>query len=207
MVEQVEHGSLFLSYTYNHTNNLKTLTMRHSLIYISAFFLLVVSCVQINNKTAKAMGIDSSEGIKTNSPVTSLPTADTTYIVFQSDNTKQINLSNDEIKLVNTLISDCINNYNPEQEKKFNKIKSEHPEYPREKDQFVILLEHYKRQYMPSVNEKGEKIVFVNCFCGNWDENSRKNFKLVDDGGNCYFNLKINLTTKKYFNFMVNGEA
>ena len=30
---------------------------------------------------------------------------------------------------------------------------------------------------------------------------------IVDDGGNCYFNFKINLTTKKFYDLRVNGEA
>jgi hypothetical protein len=29
----------------------------------------------------------------------------------------------------------------------------------------------------------------------------------VEDGGNCYFNFKINLITKKYFDLGVNGVA
>ncbi len=79
-----------------------------------------------------------------------------------------------------------------------------------QKDNFLaekIDLDKYKRQYVTVINEKNEKIVWINCFCGNWTKNSRKQIFAVEDGGNCYFNLKINLTTKKIYDFIVNGEA
>ena len=60
---------------------------------------------------------------------------------------------------------------------------------------------------MPTINSKGEKEVWVNCFCGQWDKSSRTNPVIVMDGGNCFFNLKINLTTGQYYELIVNGEA
>jgi hypothetical protein len=66
---------------------------------------------------------------------------------------------------------------------------------------------HYKRQYVCYLNEKGQKIVYVNCFCHDYSSDWHKSIIIVKDGGECYFHLKINLTTKKYFEFMVNGEA
>lgn len=72
---------------------------------------------------------------------------------------------------------------------------------------FTINLKNdYKRQYVSVVNNSNEKIVFVNCFCGYYQN---KNWKLslehVNDGGSCYFHFTINLTTKKYSHFAVNG--
>ena len=30
---------------------------------------------------------------------------------------------------------------------------------------------------------------------------------MVDDGGNCFFNVKVNLNTGQYYDLMVNGNA
>ena len=65
----------------------------------------------------------------------------------------------------------------------------------------------YKRQYMAVVNSKGEKEVWINCFCNTWEKNWKNEIILVHDGGNCYFNLKINLTSGECFEVSVNGYA
>jgi hypothetical protein len=78
----------------------------------------------------------------------------------------------------------------------------------REKDPHSIKNELiYKRQYICYITKKGEKIVYVNCFCGSMNIDWHKQMMIVQDGGNCFFNLKINLSTQKYFDFMVNGYA
>ncbi|HWY34363.1 MAG TPA: hypothetical protein VNX68_06930 [Nitrosopumilaceae archaeon] len=67
-------------------------------------------------------------------------------------------------------------------------------------------LEEYKFQFVPIVNVKGEKIVWINAFCGTFGANNwKKDIVLVMDGGNCYFQAKINLTTKSVFEIGTNG--
>ena len=72
-------------------------------------------------------------------------------------------------------------------------------------------LNHYTRQYQGMINEKGEKILWINCFCSNDPDKDfphwRKHEVLVLDGGACFFNLKVNIITGKYYDFGVNGEA
>jgi hypothetical protein len=90
-----------------------------------------------------------------------------------------------------------------------------------------IDLQCYGRQYMPVVSVNGEKLVFLNCFCnpGRWRFNEPPIFKkngifgllrlsgwdkgFIDeeDGGNCYFRLKINLDKGEVFEYYENGEA
>ncbi len=70
-----------------------------------------------------------------------------------------------------------------------------------------INLRNYKRQYIAVTNAKGEKEVWVNCFCEIENDNWKKEIEVVFDGGDCYFDLKINLSTKKYYDLMVNGVA
>ena len=73
-----------------------------------------------------------------------------------------------------------------------------------------IELKRYKRQYVPYINSKGQKEVYVNCFCFS-DEIEfkywRKQLVMVDDGGDCFFHVTINLTTNKCGNLYVNGLA
>ena len=122
-------------------------------------------------------------------------------------NVQASNLNLNEISAIEELLSECINNYNPDQLKQFDKINKEHPEYKFNKLDFVIDLKRYKRQYVAVINEKGEKEVWVNCFCSNSENDWKKRIVYVFDGGNCYFSLKINMTKKKYYDLMVNGVA
>ena len=57
------------------------------------------------------------------------------------------------------------------------------------------------------VNNKGEKVIWINCFCNDCNKNWKKEIIIVKDGGDCYFNLKINLMTKKYYDFLINGNT
>jgi hypothetical protein len=68
-------------------------------------------------------------------------------------------------------------------------------------------LQEYRRQFVAVTNAKGEKEVWVNCFCDKDNSNWQYDIVVVDDGGSCYFNVQLNLTTKTSFDLMVNGEA
>ena len=73
---------------------------------------------------------------------------------------------------------------------------------------FELTLKGKKRQYVPVVNKKGEKEIWINFFCNDWESDTwKKDLMLVDDGGNCYFNLKVNLTNKTYSELRINGYA
>ncbi len=120
---------------------------------------------------------------------------------------KPTELTNDDLLKIETILNKCINEYNPDQERQFKEMNDKHPEYKLDKNNFIIELGRYKRQYVSAINSKGEKEVWINCFCGEWDNNDRKRILQVEDGGNCYFNLKINLTKGEYYELMVNGDA
>ena len=75
-------------------------------------------------------------------------------------------------------------------------------------DAFAIRpLKYYKMQFVSVINEKGEKKVWVNCLCHTSSKNLKKGILIVNDGGNCFFNVKINLTTKTFYQLAVNGDA
>ena len=67
----------------------------------------------------------------------------------------------------------------------------------------------YYKQCDVSYNEKGEKIIWVNCLrksIGHEYEWKRGILEILDGGDN-YFNLKININTKTYYEMYVNGVA
>ena len=123
------------------------------------------------------------------------------------NDSKPTDLTNIDLLKIETILNQCINDYNPDQERQFKEIYDKHPEYKLDKKNFIIDLTRYKRQYVAVINSKGEKEVWVNCFCGAGNQNWKKNLIFVRDGGNCYFNLKINLTTGQHYELRVNGDA
>jgi hypothetical protein len=62
----------------------------------------------------------------------------------------------------------------------------------------------YFRQYVGYLNEKHDKIIFINSFCrseGNWT----KEIVSYRGGGSCYFNIKVNLDHKYTIAFSRNA--
>jgi len=81
----------------------------------------------------------------------------------------------------------------------------------KKKGIYPLIINHpekYYKQLIVVVNSKGEKEVWVNCFC-TIENTSYWKTGIVEvlDGGSCYFQLKINLTTNIVYDFGVNGVA
>jgi hypothetical protein len=157
------------------------------------------------SEQSTTLGIDTS--------VIAILPYDTTQLWIFKDG-RPTELSSKDISQIDTILNKCVNDYNPEQEIRFNKFNIDHPEfkeYPElkpPKKAFLIYLQLYKRQYVAIINLKGEKEVWVNCFCTPYFMNIWKTKPIVvEDGGNCYFNLKVNLTTGQYYDLYVNHEA
>jgi hypothetical protein len=151
---------------------------------------------------------EQSNSIKTSvdsSIISILPYDTTLYWIFKDCNKTE--LSTLELEDIENIIMKCIDEYNSEQEKQFTEINNVHPEYKFEKKDFIIDLKRYKRQYIAVTNKIGEKEVWINFFCETMKMNWKEDIVVVMDGGNCFFNLKINMTTKKYFDLTVNGAA
>ncbi|MCD6010348.1 MAG: hypothetical protein K0Q79_210 [Flavipsychrobacter sp.] len=109
-----------------------------------------------------------------------------------------------ELTLIEHLLRKCIDDYNFGAEKRYNELKKKNPQIKI--DNFIIRVEKYKRQYVVKKSLSGEKLLCVNCFCHTLS-NYKKEIVSVEDGGNCYFNLMINLTKGQCYDLMVNGEA
>ena len=68
---------------------------------------------------------------------------------------------------------------------------------------FCFDLKRYRRQYIPMINAKGEKIIFINAFCGDeFEELFRNVWKkylvVINDDDGCILNLFVNLTKRTY---------
>lgn len=133
----------------------------------------------------------------------SISTNTTKIVFFSSNKTREDKfrnsqasiLSKTEIDLVEKILNTCVNQFN-RQESKFLKLKGP-----------VIKISGYSRQYVVALTKNGDKQVWVNCFCNEQDDKWRKQIVFVFDGGPYYFNLKINVTTRKWYELIVNGQG
>ena len=107
------------------------------------------------------------------------------------DGAKPTTLSQNEISEIEFLLKEAIQKYNADS---LHKSK-------------IMGLDKYKLQFVPRINNKGEKEVWVNSFCETGGHNWKKELILVEDGGNCYFDLDINLTTKQYYGLGIGAYA
>ena len=64
----------------------------------------------------------------------------------------------------------------------------------------------YKRQYFGLV-EKGRSIVYANFFCNGLGTDWQRRPVDVDDGGDCYFQVRYDPHTGRFFDLSVNGDA
>jgi hypothetical protein len=67
----------------------------------------------------------------------------------------------------------------------------------------------YFRQYLGYIDNKGDKVILINAFCeGNYSkEELTRIWIIVLDGDECYYQIEVNLNTKKCFKFSINGDA
>jgi len=145
--------------------------------------------------------VSVGQGLTTNK--VKIDTSKTAIIPFDSksiypfDNTfKESTITQDEIQTIENLLIDCVNDYN-------NKLDKDHKQWTIDLTKY-----NYRKQLIVVKNKKGEKEVWVNCFCDTWgSETWKTEIMTVLDGGKCYFNFKINLTTKKFYDLGVNGNG
>ncbi len=73
--------------------------------------------------------------------------------------------------------------------------------------QLVAPLSAYRRQYVAVVNAQGQKEVWINFFCSFFNTDWKHHVLIVDDGGVCFFQLRINLSTRNVSELIPNGVA
>lgn len=88
----------------------------------------------------------------------------------------------------------------------------EHSLYPKHGYGPIVHkhLRSYVRQYLGFVNEKGEKVIYINSL---WKKDTvkesdwLKDYYYVFDGGSAYWNVRVNLSTGELFGFGTHGVA
>ena len=139
------------------------------------------------------------------SKIAILPFDTTHHWIFKDS--KQTDLTIDDLQKIEIILNECISSYNTELERQYNEAKAKNAKCYLYKTNYTIDLPRYKRQYEAVINSKGEKEVWINCFCQKLNINWKNKLVLIKDGGNCYFKLKINITSGRFYELMVNGEA
>lgn len=160
--------------------------------FLVSLFIFLCSCSHLNNNKYRAL--DTIPPLIDTSNIAIIPFDQIGNWPFDN-RYETTNLTEMELIELDRLISDCIAGYNSGLQETLKN------------DYGIDIKRKYKRQYVPVLNNKGKKEIWVNVFCSTWDNRWKKEILLVHDGGNCYFNLKINLSTRKCFDFSVNGYA
>jgi hypothetical protein len=113
---------------------------------------------------------------------------DSTYYYCFSGNAKAIDLTNTDLDIIDSLINIG--------------IKQNHKK-------IHFLPNDYYKQCVAILNAQNEKEVWINFLCkkAGFSKNFRYYVIHVDDGGDCFLSLKINLNNKLYYNLGVNGRA
>ena len=122
---------------------------------------------------------------------------------------KSFKPTDNELLLVEQLVNKRLSIYNEEQ-KAFNEdaeyVFGDSLHYESE----IIEFEKYYRQCEAFYNDKGEKIITLNCLCDinpKFFPNWRKSIIKVNDGGSCFFQIAVNLDLKIVYGFTINGTA
>lgn len=100
-----------------------------------------------------------------------------------------------DLNNIDSILSECVNDWNKSIEKNYKFWTID------------LKSNNYRKQLVASTNKNGEKEVWVNCFCAIEVDAWQTEIVFVADGGSCYFNFKISLATRKYWDFSVNGLA
>lgn len=160
------------------TNILQVNYMR---IKLTVFFITLSFMLLISCMNKKG----NSSIRSTSNNILSLDTSRYTIIIKDT----LVSVKNEEIERIHSLcktIIDSLNNQN-------NQIK--------------IDVTRYKFQIIPLKSSLGQSTFWVNAFCSDENFTWKTEILGVEDGGNCYFNSHVNLTTSIYYDLIVNGEA
>lgn len=184
---------------------LKTFISPVLILSVSGLFL-VSSCGETQTKTNAAPAGDSLpiKAIVDTADFAVLPSDSTTHLIsgFPKD-LKAAELTSTDLRLMDSLMKEIASTYNSDLLKK-KESKSVDSSIS------AIDLNAYKKQYIAIINAKGEKEVWANCFCKAIEQRIefvdwKKIPVKVIDGGNCFFNVKLNLARRKAYDFTVNS--
>lgn len=168
-----------------------------NIIFISLMILSFVCSPEKNQTQMNNTDTDKKETISYDLDLkdyqTVIPASQKMEFAF-GRNYKQYEPTQSDIDLAEKLLKECFN----------KEVSGTHNPF------FGRKLEQYNRQFVPAEMEGGDKIIWINCFIYADVEPVKKwktDILYVADGGNAFFNLKVNLTRGSYYGLMVNGMA
>ena len=178
------------------------------IIFLLSIIVTLSSCDNTKKKSnteVKEITIEQKFDLP-NSEYVILPFDTSWYWVFKE--VKQTIISKAELIEIEKIIETAVEENNKQQNDELSNHNNTYPENQWTETGFELKLNRFKRQYVPVINKNGEKEIWINFFCENWgSENWKTDILIVNDGGNCYFNLKVNLTNKTYSELSINGYA
>ncbi len=194
--------------------------MKKHCITISLLFLLIlciVSCREKSGTPDMANTVDSvTPAFKKKAEPVVVDAS--LFVIFPYDsvsgvrfsypnfvNCKPAKLTSGDLATIELLLTEYIGQYNAVHEEHYNNQKDTLPEGEAlDINKFILDLKKYRRQYVPVINSKEQKEVWINCFCSYDNEDWHKKIVFVFDGGKCYFHLYINLSTRTYYGLNTN---
>jgi hypothetical protein len=151
--------------------------MTKTFILFATFALLLTSC---NNNNLNS---------ELHAPTIDSMRFDTSrYAIISDDSLIQVNYS--EIQLIYSVLLRLVDSISLKRSR-----------------QAPLDIRRYKFQIKILTSKVGQKLFWVNSFCDNYNLNWRNEIYSVKDGGPCYFNAKIDITTMNYFDLSINGSA
>lgn len=160
-----------------------------------AFLFVIIGCEKNRNK----------KSVEAKTDFTILKYDKNIFWVFE--NAKPTNLTEKDRIEIESILKIAIKEHNNNQRESLLEHNKQHPNYQWTETSLEIKMEKgYYRQYLPVIDENGDKLVWINFLC-DYDESYEIEIPLIDDGGNCFFNIKINLTRKSYSEFRINSDA
>jgi len=182
---------------------MRKLTLSSNIITILTILVIIVQVCCTNRNPKSVISDNVIDSSKKDTIIAVLPVQD----ALRSDLNRShpAELSPHDMLVVDSVLNRAVDEYNFEHEKQFEIAQKRFGKAALARDNYMIELKRYKRQYFPYLNSRHQKEVWVNCFCETYALNWRKEMVFAEDGGNCYFNLKINVYLGKYYDFGVNG--
>ena len=170
-------------------------------------FLILISSCNGNKKTDKIVSGEKTQ------PEFKLAKSDFVILTYQTKwywifkNAKPTELTQSELIEIENILKTLVKENNEAQKTSLIEHNKNYPDNQRTTSAYELKLDGFKRQYVPIINDKGQKEVWINFFCDDTgaEEYWKTEIMIVDDGGNCYYNLKINLDTKEYYELRING--
>jgi hypothetical protein len=107
-------------------------------------------------------------------------------------NARPASLSQNELSKIRELINISVVKYNKTHKGKY---------------QFIKEPSKYYKQIIAVINSKGEKEVWISCYCQVFKDQWKTHIMLMNDGGSCKLVFKINLTKSIVVSFTTGGWA